>query len=67
MFDLDSWIEAPLAHDGQGRAEVGLAPVRVSPSLQEQPCTVPVLVDQRYKQWSLGLRFSNNAEWLYFN
>lgn len=52
---LDPGVEAPLTHDGQGRAEVGWAPVRVGPGLQQQPGALPVLVDQGDEQWGLGL------------
>lgn len=34
---LDPGVEAALTHDGEWRAEVGWASVRVRPRLQEQP------------------------------
>ena len=52
---LDTRVEAPLTHDGEGRAEVVGAPVRVGPGLQQQPGALPVLVDQGDKQRGLGL------------
>ena len=52
---LDPGVEASLTHDGQGRAEVGRAPVGVCPGLQQQPGALPVLIDQRDEQRGLGL------------
>ena len=55
---LDSGVEAPLTHDRQGGAEVGLAPIGVSSSLQQQSGALPVLVDQRYEQRGLSLQIA---------
>ena len=52
---LDPGVEAPLTHDGERGAEVGLAAVRVSSSLQQESGTVPVLVNKRNEQRGLSL------------
>ena len=48
-------VKPALAHDGQGRAEVGRAAVRVRPGGEQGASALPVLVDQSNEQWSLSL------------
>ena len=48
-------VESPLAHYGQGGAEVGSAAVGVCPCLEQGPGHGPVLVHHGHEQGGLGL------------